>query len=134
MTVEPGFEIPPFEVAGVEAAHIKMFALILRDPNPIHFDLAAVAAAGLGDREVNQGGATLAYVFDMLVAWAGSRGAVKRLGCRFTANVFAGDRVTARGVVTAVEDTPEGRVATCDVWVEGDDGGKALTGTAHVLV
>jgi acyl dehydratase len=134
MTVEPGFEIPPFEVAAVEAAHIKMFALILRDPNPIHFDLAAVAAAGLGDREVNQGGATLAYVFDMLVAWAGSRAAVKRLGCRFTANVFAGDHVTARGVVTGVSNTVEGLLAECDVWVESDDGDKALAGTASVLL
>jgi acyl dehydratase len=134
MSIEPGFEIPPFEVAAVEAAHIKMFALILRDPNPIHFDLAAVAAAGLGTREVNQGGATLSYVLDMLVAWAGSRGAVKRLGCRFTANVFAGDRVTARGTVTAIEETAGRLLAECDIWVEGEDGGKALTGTASVLL
>jgi acyl dehydratase len=134
MTVEPGFAIPPFEVMAVEAAHIKMFALILRDPNPIHFDRSAVEAAGLGDREVNQGGATLAYVYDMLVAWAGSRAAVKRLACRFTANVFAGDRVTARGVVTSVEHGAGGALAECEVWVEDGAGARVLTGRASVVL
>jgi acyl dehydratase len=131
--VAVGTQIPAFAVE-VSGEHIRMLALLLHDPNPIHFDLAAVAAAGLGDREVNQGGATMAYIYDMLIAWTGSRRAVRRMECRFQANVFAGDRVIAGGVVTAVRATSEGRVADCDVWVDAEGGERAISGSATVLL
>ena len=75
-----GDEIPTFVVESVSAENMKLMALLLRDPNPIHFDLDAVASAGLGSRVVNQGGTTLAYVYNMLEAWAGPEGAVRRVG------------------------------------------------------
>ncbi len=127
-----GTQIPAFVVDAVSAEHIRMLALLLHDPNPIHFDLAAVAMAGLGDRVVNQGGATMAYLYDMLIAWTGSRRAISRLECRFQANVFAGDRVVAGGVVTAVWDTPEGHAADCNVWVDVENGARAISGSATV--
>ena len=122
-----GDEIPTFVVESVSAENMKLMALLLRDPNPIHFDLDAVASAGLGSRVVNQGGTTLAYVYNMLEAWAGPEGAVRRVGCRFRGNVFAGDHVTAGGVVTCVRILPD-----CDVWVERADGVRVITGTATV--
>jgi len=131
--VAVGTQIPAFAVE-VSGEHIRMLALLLHDPNPIHFDLAAVAAAGLGDREVNQGGATMAYLYDMLIAWTGSRRAVTRMECRFQANVFAGDRCIAGGVVTAVRATPAGLVADCDVWVDVENGVRAISGSATVLL
>jgi acyl dehydratase len=132
-TVTAGTQIPAFVVTGVSGDHIRMLALLLHDPNPIHFDLAAVAAAGLGDREVNQGGATLAYLYDMLIRWTGSRRCVRRIQCRFLANVFAGDTVVAGGVVTAVRDVPGAREADCDVWVDIEHGARAVSGSATVV-
>jgi acyl dehydratase len=129
-----GTAIPPFVVEDVNADHIKLVALLLRDPNPIHFDRDAVRVAGLGDREVNQGGTTLAYIYDMLIAWTGSRAAVRRVGCQFRANVFAGDRVSAGGVVTAVRQVEEGQEADCEVWADRADGVRAIRGTATVLL
>ena len=129
-----GTPIPAFTVDSVSGEHIRLLALLLHDPNPIHFDLAAVAAAGLGDRIVNQGGATMAYLYDMLVAWTGSRRAILRLECRFQANVFAGDRVIAGGVVTAIRETQEGRVAECAVWADIANGARAISGSATVLL
>lgn len=127
-TITVGTQIPPFEVASVNGEHIRQMALILRDPNPIHFDLDAVAAAGLGDREINQGGVTMAYIIDMLTAWRGSGAALSRIKCRFRGNVCAGDAVTAKGMVTEVSDG----TAVCDVWVELPDGTRVLDGTAAV--
>lgn len=132
-TVSVGTQIPPFVVEQVSGDHIRMLALLLHDPNPIHFDPAAVAAAGLGDREVNQGGATMAYLYDMLIAWTGSRRCVRSLQCRFLANVFAGDTVVAGGVVTAVRDEPGAREVDCDVWVDIEHGARAVSGSATAV-
>ena len=132
--VEVGAELPRRTVAGVSADHIAIMALVLQDSNPIHWDLDAVRAAGLGDREVNQGGSTMAYVTGMLADWAGSRSAVRRISCRFTANVLAGDDVVTGGTVTAVEPVDGGTLATCDVWADRSDGTRAITGTAEVLL
>jgi len=129
-----GSEIPPFVVDEVSADHIRLVALLLRDPNPIHFDGDAVRAAGLGEREVNQGGTTLAYIYDMLIAWTGSRESIRRVGCQFRANVFAGDKIHAGGLVTAMRQVSGGWEADCEVWADRADGVRAIRGTATVLL
>jgi acyl dehydratase len=127
-----GDAVAPYRVAAVEPDKIRIMALILRDPNPIHYDLGAVRAAGLGDREVNQGGVTMAYVVNMLAAWTGSRAAVRSIDCRFSANVFAGDAVDVGGTVTAVHEGPGERLVECAVWADRGDGVRAVGGTATV--
>jgi acyl dehydratase len=129
-TVTVGTAIPPFRVNAVSGEHIRQMALILRDPNPIHFDLDAVATAGLGDREINQGGVTMAYILDMLTAWVGTGAQLARIKCRFRGNVRAGDEVVAGGVVTGVD----GNTAVCDVWADLADGTRVLDGTASVHI
>ena len=126
-----GDAVPPVRVESVDADKIRIMALVLRDPNPIHFDLEAVRAAGLGDREVNQGGATMGYVVNMLLAWTGSRAAVRRVDCRFAANVVAGDAVDIGGTVTAVRAGESEHLVDCEVWAEAR-GSRVVGGTATV--
>jgi acyl dehydratase len=130
-----GDQLPELRIEAIDARDIMLMALILRDPNPIHYDIDAVRAAGLGEVEVNQGGATMAYVLNMLTRWTGSEANLCSIRTRFSANVLAGDSVTARGTVTGV--TPDDRspgdvIVECDVWVERDDGVRAVTGSARV--
>jgi acyl dehydratase len=132
--VAAGTAIPPFTVREVSGDHIRILALLMHDPNPIHFDLAAVAAAGLGDREVTQASATMGYLYDMLIGWTGSRRSILALRCRFQANVFAGDPVVAGGVVTAVRDERGVREADCDVWLDTGSGTRVITGSATVIL
>jgi acyl dehydratase len=139
MTTDPdevtvGMSLPSRVVHDVRTDDIKLVALLLRDPNPIHFDVSAVARAGLGDRPVNQGGTTMAYVMNMLIALAGSRTAIRSITCSFRGNVFAGDDVELGGVVTAVEPAAEGSLVTCDVWADVVRGRRAVVGTATVLL
>jgi acyl dehydratase len=129
-TIAIGTEIPAFRVSAVSGEHIRQMALILRDPNPIHFDLDAVADAGLGDREINQGGVTMAYIQNMLTAWVGSGAQLSRIKCRFRGNVRAGDEVVTGGVVTDIQ----GGTAVCDVWADLADGTRVLDGTATVAL
>ncbi|WP_035720261.1 MaoC family dehydratase [Gordonia shandongensis] len=130
-----GTVLPEFVVDAVDAERIRQFALILDDPNPIHFDLEAVARAGLGDRAVNQGGATMAYIVDMIARWRGTRRALLGIDCRFRDNVRAGDTVTAGGVITEVlGESTGGLRVRCDVWADRGDGRRVVDGTALVSV
>lgn len=133
-TLTSGQALPAHTITAVRSEDIALVALVLRDPNPIHFDLAEVQRLGLGDRVVNQGGATMAYVANYLADLAGSRAAIKTLACEFRGNVLAGDDVTVAGTVTTVEDTPDGRLIGCDVFVDVVGGKRAITGSASILI
>jgi len=100
---------------------MKLYAALIRDPTPIHWDRR------VADPVINQGPMNVGYIINMLMAWAGPA-SIKDLDARFTDNVLDGDTVTARGVVTAVDDGE----AVCDVWLEKQDGTKAVQGTATV--
>jgi len=128
-----GTEIPPL-VIEVSAEPMKTVAALLQDSNPIHFDAEAVQALGMGTRVVNQGPNNMAYVVNMLSAWAGGPGRVRGLRVRFLGNVFAGDRITARGTVTGVREEGGARLADLDVWLERAEDDRVLDGTAVVAL
>ncbi len=130
--LEPGTELPVRVIESVRDEDIRLVALLLRDPNPIHFDLEAVARAGLGDRAINQGGATMAYVIDYVVAWAGSRDTLRTIECAFRANVAAGDDVALGGCVTSVTPVEDGVLVDLKVWADVVGGRRAISGTAQV--
>jgi acyl dehydratase len=128
-----GDALPVLVLDEVRESDIFLTALLLRDPNPIHWDLDAVRAAGLGDRYVNQGGATMAIVMNMLQRWAGGdRSALRRVSCRFRGNVFAGDRLEVTGTVTAVHPAEDGADVDVDVEVAASGRPRVLVGTATV--
>jgi acyl dehydratase len=132
MTVTPGMPLPEWTLDSVDPAPMKVYAAIARDPNPIHWDRAEVAARGLGGRLINQGPLSLGYVINMLLAWAGP-GSLRGLAARFTTPVLDGDRVTAGGVVTAVHVNGGTSLAECDVWLVRGNGVRAIEGTATVV-
>ncbi len=129
-----GTELPPRTITGVRDEDIRIVALVLRDPNPIHYDLKEVARLGLGDRAVNQGGATMAYIAGYLAELTGSRSAIKKLSCSFRGNVFAGDDVMLGATVTSVTDSEDGRLVGCDVWADVVGGKRAIIGSALIYV
>jgi 3-hydroxybutyryl-CoA dehydratase len=126
MTVlQPGAELGPWTVESVSAEAMHDTAVVLDDPNPIHLSGEAAAAAGLGDRPVNQGPINFGYILNML-ATSVPGATVSRLRVRLLRNVYAGDRVIAGGRVESVE----GASAECTVWLDVDGGGRAVEGTA----
>jgi acyl dehydratase len=125
-------EIPPWTMPSVDPARMRTMAAILRDPYSVHWDREANAALGLPGRVVNQGPLNLGYIVNMLLAWAGPS-CVRRLTVSFGRPVLDGDRVTARGRVTAVTDVDGQRRATCEVWLDRD-GEHVVTGTAVVAL
>jgi acyl dehydratase len=122
--MKPGDSLPVWRHQ-VQATAMVPIAEILRDPNPIHLDAAAVAAVGLGDRVINQGPANLAYVINMLAA-AFPRHRLESLESRFLANVRADDLVEAGGTIAEISGD---RIA-CDLWLDVEGSGPAVKARA----
>jgi 3-hydroxybutyryl-CoA dehydratase len=129
MSVEVGTTLPSFTFDRIDMPTIHGIMEIMGDVNPVHDDEELVERLGLRG-PVNQGPANLAYMMNMLRDFAGEDGELERLEFRFMDTVTIGDVVTAGGTVTAVE----GDVVHCDVWLDRDDGVRAVSGSARLRV
>ncbi len=124
--------IPPLTVESVDPNRMKTMAALLRDPYPIHWDPSSVQDEYHGGRTVNQGPLNLAYIANMLMAWAGE-GSLRRLSASFHAHVLAGDSVTASGEVDEIVSVGGETRARCTVrLVRGGD--VVVTGMAEVAL
>lgn len=132
MTVQVGDQLPVWTLEAVDPARMKTMAVLLRDPNPIHFDTEVVSRLGLGDRPINQGPNNVGYVLNLLIDWLGDAAAIASIRVRFRGNVFAGDQLAASGRVTGIDEEAGRRRATCEVWLDRDDGSRVVSGTATV--
>ena len=133
MKIAVGDTLPEWTMASVTPERMRTVAAILRDPNPIHWDPAASAELGLGERVVNQSPINLGYVVNMLTQWAG-HSCVRRLRVEFSVPVFGEDSVTAAGVVKAITSDTGMRLAECEVWLDRQDGSRAIHGIAIVAL
>lgn len=129
--LRPGDVLPETRYQ-VEVGPMKVFSVLMADPNPIHFDPEFVARIGRGDRPINQGTLNIAYLLNAVIDWLGGPGAVarvRRFTCRFADSVYAGDEVVASGRVTEVDE----RGATMELWLDRSGAGRALSGTALIV-
>ena len=132
-----GTEFPHYDVGIVDAEKMKTMAVLLQDPNPIHWDVRAVGRLGLGYKPINQGPNNMAYVVNALVSWFGDIEKFRNLKIRFIANVYAGDRLTVVGSITGVDEFEDDVLATCDVQLlRGDieNSDIVLAGQASVIL
>jgi acyl dehydratase len=130
--VAKGDTVGPWE-AVADPERMKTMALVLHDPNPIHWDVDAVRRLGLGERPVNQGPNNMAYLVNALIGWTGDPRCVRSIRVRFLAPVHAGDRVVAGGSVTTVRPVDDGIEADCELWLEAG-GRRVVTGDATVII
>jgi acyl dehydratase len=103
-TLEPGSVLEPFVVESVDVGRMKTMALLLRDPNPIHWDVESLRRLGLAPSPINQGPVNMSYLMELAIRAAGDRRRLLRFAVRFLANVTGGQRVECTGTVTAVDE------------------------------
>ncbi len=135
--ISVGSEFPHFDIGIVDAEKMKTMAILIQDPNPIHWDVEAVRRLGLGDKPINQGPSNMAYVVNALVSWVGGIEKFRNLKVRFLGNVYAGDRLTVVGSVADIDEVKGDTLATCDVQlVRGDIGDEdvVMAGQASVIL
>ena len=66
-----GSKFPNYDVGLVDPEKMKTMAILIQDPNPIHWDVDSVKRLGLGTKPINQGPNNMAYVVNALVSWVG---------------------------------------------------------------
>jgi acyl dehydratase len=130
-----GDSIPEWVMASVSPGRMCTMAAILRDPNPIHWDRDAVESLplDLGRRTINQGPLGLSYMVNMLHAWAGPE-SLRRLIMRFPQVVLDGERVVARGEITALHEVDGEKLVDCNVRLEHVERGVLLEGSATICL
>lgn len=126
-----GEPLPALAVPEITRERMLDVMQIMDDVNPIHSDETLVRRLGLRGL-VNQGPANMAYVVNMLVAWAGDPAAVRDLTFRFHKSVVPGDRPVARGQVIRWRAHAGEQLADCEFRLELEDGSLAVTGTATI--
>lgn len=131
--VKVGDKIPELSF-DVSPEPMKVFSVLMDDPNPIHYDPDFVRSLGRGEQPVNQGTITIGYLINAVLSWAGGVDRIVRLRCRFGSSVVAGDHVVAGGTVTALGTSPRGDTAELEIWLRRAGDELALTGSATVLI
>src|SRR3984893_5674694 len=130
--VAVGDELPPFtRVTGFD--NWNRYAAVNDEFVPIHMDDEAGRAAGYPGA-FGMGNLQWSYLHNMLRAWLGDFGVIRKLGVQFRAANIKGQPLAARGVVTAIRETEGERVLDLDIWIESGDGTKLAPGTATVIV
>ncbi|HKT72221.1 MAG TPA: MaoC family dehydratase [Steroidobacteraceae bacterium] len=133
MSIRVGDALRPFRFGPVDPQNMVLWSEILRDPNPIHLDVEAVQAMGLGTRRINQGPINLAYLINgVLQSFPGGR--IEQISNRFVGNVLEGDMIEVTGVVTAFELLVSGARVTCEMVLTVEGRGPAVKGTVRVLL
>ena len=110
------------------AEHVRAFAEISGDHNPLHFDEAFAAGTPFG-RLVVQGGLTTGLLHALVAEDMPGPGTVfLSQNWKFTAPVFIGDTITATAEVRSVHASKP--VCELGVVVRRDDGETVLEGEA----
>lgn len=108
--------------------HVRTYAEISGDRNPLHFDDAFAAGTRFG-RRVVQGGLTTGLLHALVAMDLPGPGTVfLEQSWKFTAPVFIDDTITAEAVVLEVHATKP--VTKLGVSVTREDGAVVLEGTA----
>jgi acyl dehydratase len=112
----------------VTAEHVKTFAELTGDYNPLHFD-ESFAAGTKFQRLVVQGGLTTGLLHALVAMDMPGRGTVfLSQDWKFTAPVFIGDTITAEAEVLSVHETKP--VTHLKILVNRQDGETVLEGEA----
>src|ERR1043165_5810790 len=111
------------------ADHVKKFAELSGDYNPLHFDEAFASKTKFG-RLVVQGGLTTGLLHALVAMDLPGPGTVfLSQNWKFTAPVYIGDTITAEAEVTSVHETKP--VCQLRITVRRQDGEIVLGGEAY---
>ncbi|MFE7243115.1 acyl dehydratase [Streptomyces sp. NPDC057580] len=113
------------------AVDLFRFSAVTWNAHRIHYDHGQAAAEGLPGVVV-QSHLHGAYLAQAVLRWGGPRSRIRALSWRNRLPVTASERVTVRGVVTAVRTVSGRLLADCALTELNDRGEPCVTGTATV--
>jgi len=131
-TAQAGDTLPTF-VRETGLDNWNRYAAVNYEFVPIHMDDEAGRAAGYPSA-FGMGNLQWAYLHNLLRAWLGDAGRIRKVGVQYRGANVKGQTVTAQGVVTAVRDAPTGRTLELEVWTETQTSEKLARGQATVVL
>jgi 3-hydroxybutyryl-CoA dehydratase len=131
----PGHATGSWKLKQVDSARMKILALLLADPNPVHLDPEAARRLNIADREVNQGPSNMAMVVNMLTqTWPDAE--LRQLRVRLLGQVLADEGVEAVGNIlqsaTFETDGHEFQRLTVQFMLSVDGRGTVAVGEAEL--
>lgn len=126
-TLTIGAELPPLKKT-ISQRQIDCYSGVR--PKSIHTDVEWAKQKGFRAPLV-QALMSTAYVSQMMMSWLGE-GFVRggKISASFIKPVIVGETLTARAVVTGVDDVSGRPRVTVECWCENQDGVKTLVGSA----
>jgi acyl dehydratase len=132
MTFAVGDELPTFQRES-GFAHWNRYAAVNDEFVPIHMDDAAGQASGY-PTAFGMGNLTWAYMHAAIRGWMGESARIVRISTQFRAAITRNNRVSIRGVVTAVRKEGPETIVELDVWAEDATGARLAPGAATVAL
>lgn len=130
--VQEGQAIPPFQ-RQTDLMHWNRFAAVNDEFVQIHMDDEAAKKAGM-QGAFGMGNIRYAYILNMLRAWIGINGDIRRLDVQHRAISYKHDILTASGKVTKKHMKDGKHFVDLDVEVTNQKNEKTTLGTATVEV
>lgn len=113
-----------------DAIDLFLYSAAVWLPHRIHYDEPYTTEVEGHPGLLVQGPLQGVYLAQLLATTFGAGAELRSLRFRHQAPVYAGQTLTCRGQVTAVDG---GRV-TCELWTELDDGRRATVAEAEVVI
>lgn len=132
MRLSPGAALPERRFGPQTLTEIVRYQGASGDFNPIHHDDGFARAAGMpGVFSVGmlQAGYLGTYCVDLF-----GPESVRRLAVRFAEQVWPGEELVCRGVISAVTETEDGDTAELELTIARIGGGVAVSGSATVIL
>src|SRR5262245_17910993 len=120
-------------VENLSRTQIVQYAGASGDFNPIHHDEQFATKAAGYPSVFAHGMLTMGLTGRLLTDWLGD-GVLRSFGVRFVRQVWPGDTLTAHGRVVALEERPEGSLATIEVATRNQKGEEVVSGSATALL
>jgi acyl dehydratase len=112
---------------------VFLFGVAYWTSHRIHYDPEWARAEGFGDVLVTAN-LLSAYSVEVVTGWAGDPACLRGLEERNVSPALAGDELTVRGRVAALEPAPRGGLVRCALTVAKADGTTVVDGRAVLLL
>lgn len=130
--VSAGLELPPLH-KHPSRRQLVMWAGASGDYYEIHYDSDFARRNKLDDVIVH-GRLKASFVGQLIMAWAGPDGWLKKLSCRFKGTDPANEDMLVRATVTATRVEGAEHLVDLDVWTERPDGTRTTQGFATAVL
>jgi acyl dehydratase len=129
-SIDVGAGIKPL-IKHPDAVQLVKWAGAAEDYYPIHFDKDFALSQGLPGVIVH-GDLMFVFLTEMLQSWVGPAGELKKISVNYRRTVVPEQDLCCKGVVVKKYVSDGEKLVECEIWLEDEQGQKAVTGTAVV--